>query len=176
MNRPNAQANMDEYKAKLSTRFAHQHVRPPSRPYTVSNHAKAVTQRKVVKRRNPVTTKEEKIERRLEASTRTHRLDLSTSIEQQEPLYTCFLAIPEAVMSMTHLTELWLTNNKLNQVPGQLEKLSCLRVLALDGNDLTQLCPELGRMTQVSQRVYTYGWVAGVKRNLPKLRNDYQNM
>ena len=157
LNRPNSQANMDEYKTKLKARFAHQHVRPSSRPYTVSKHAKVVTQRKIVKRRNPATTKEEKIERRLEASTRTHCLDLSTSVAQQDPLYTCFLVIPDAVMSMTYLTELWLTNNKLTQVPGQLESLSCLRVLALDGNNLTQLCPELGQMTQVRQRVCICG-------------------
>eukprot|EP00618_Florenciella_parvula_P035568 CAMPEP_0119484630 /NCGR_PEP_ID=MMETSP1344-20130328/11578_1 /TAXON_ID=236787 /ORGANISM="Florenciella parvula, Strain CCMP2471" /LENGTH=1104 /DNA_ID=CAMNT_0007519231 /DNA_START=22 /DNA_END=3334 /DNA_ORIENTATION=+ len=160
LSRPNSQRELRKYKQKLKQRFLEDHHRASSRPFSQSGGrirpattpyaTKSMAASKVFRpQRSPADTAEVKVERRLDASVRSHRLDLSTSVTKTTELDVCFLTIPELVFSMQHLTELWLSNNNLTDVPAQVQQLDSLQVLAIDGNELTSVCPELGQMPQL---------------------------
>ena len=159
LSRPNPQRELRKYKQKLKKRFLEDHHRASSRPFSQSSGVRPATTPYATKstappkvfrpQRNPADTAEVKVERRLDASARSHILDLSTSVTKTTELDTCFLTIPEVVFSMQHLTELWLSNNNLTEVPAQVQQLDSLQVLAIDGNELTSVCPELGQMPQL---------------------------
>jgi Ca2+-binding EF-hand superfamily protein len=63
----------------------------------------------------------------------------------------CLTSIPEIVFKMTHLTELWLSNNKLSFIPPNIRQINGLRILCLSGNLLEAIPEEIGDLGELQQ-------------------------
>lgn len=60
-------------------------------------------------------------------------------------------ALSPVLFSMTHLTSLYVNNNKLSRIPADISKLQNLEVLELSNNVIRQLPPEIGDMPNLRE-------------------------
>jgi len=67
-----------------------------------------------------------------------------------------FSIIPKEVLRLTELTELWLDNNAISELPAAIGELKTLLVLSLNNNRLATLHPELCSLVNL-KRLYLRG-------------------
>ena len=98
----------------------------------------------------PAVTRQDKVQSRLNPFFGKNRLDLSTYLvggQQAEDL--SFTSIPPQVFAMSHLTELWLSNNTIKIIPVDIKGLVNLTILAVDGNQLSAVPKEVGQLSEL---------------------------
>ena len=59
--------------------------------------------------------------------------------------------VPDAVIELSEVEELFLQKNKLTKLPTSINKLNRLKRLLLDGNNLTELPAEIGDLKELRQ-------------------------
>jgi internalin A len=77
--------------------------------------------------------------------------------------------LPPELGQLTHLRELFLSDNQLTQLPPELGQLTQLRELSLNRNQLTQLPPELGQLTQLQWLVLSVNQLTQLPPELGQL-------
>lgn len=60
-------------------------------------------------------------------------------------------AVPDAVFRQMELRLLFLRNNRIAELPGEVENVGNLNVLDLSNNDLVQLPPEINQLSEIRQ-------------------------
>ena len=123
-------------------------------------------------------TVEDKKACRMKPFTGAGRLDLSTypgwCRQGNDLFFDDFRKqIPE-VTQMTHLTELWLSNNLLKSLPG-IQNLQNLTLLALDGNGLTDVPTEICQLSGLSTLILSRNQLSSLPNELKNL-NILQNL